>query len=52
MDYTASLRVRFRGGTAAGPDLPGRFWDLIGLGRGRGGPETLGFLLEFSIRVD
>jgi hypothetical protein len=48
MDYTASLRVRFRGGIAASSNLLGRFWDLIGLGRRCGGPETRGFLLRFS----
>ena len=52
MDYAVILRVRFREGTVAGSDIPGRFWDSIGLGRRRGGLETLGFLLKFSLRLE
>ena len=52
MDYAVSLRVRFWEGTVAGSDIPGRFWDLIGLGRRSGGPETPGFLLKFSLRLE
>jgi hypothetical protein len=49
MDYTASLRVRFQGGIAAGSDLSGHLWHSIGLGGRCRGPETRGFLLKFSL---